>query len=311
MPELGNFIIACATSSAEINLRSSPMIFVYLQGGLGNQMFQYAFAKALAVKQNMSFVIDTSHFEKAATLGETPRNIQLQLFQTDFKIASEFELQLLDSLRYPSLLNRIWNKIAQHHPLEIIDDEKPIAHIESSTSPNYLLSGYFQKEIYFNRIESEIRSDFQSKEIITPPFKTHSKTISVHIRRGDYITNTNANAHHGVCGMDYYERAFFYIESKISNPQYIFFSDDIEWCKENFRNKDNAFFIEDRSGKPEHEDLVLMSKCAHHIIANSSYSWWGAWLNPSASKIVVAPARWNNAQISATNQYVPPTWKQL
>jgi hypothetical protein len=287
------------------------MIFVYLQGGLGNQMFQYAFAKALAMDKSMPFVIDTSHFEKASDLGETPRDLQLHLFQTMFQISQKEDQNLLLSVRYPSLIQKIRNKISQHYPLEIVNDDTSLARVKSSTAPHYLLSGYFQKETYFEKIIAEIRKDFESKEIIETPFATNEKTVSVHIRRGDYITNTNARAHHGVCGIDYYERAFSYLESKISNPQYIFFSDDIEWCKEHFKNKVHAFFIEDRIGKPEHEDLVIMSRCAHHIIANSSYSWWGAWLNPSDSKIVVAPARWNNAQKSAINQYVPPTWKQL
>jgi Glycosyl transferase family 11 len=287
------------------------MIFVYLQGGLGNQMFQYAFAKALATEKNMPFVIDTSHFEKAVLLGETPRSIQLQLFQTEFKIASAFDTQLIHDIRYPSLLKRVWFKITQRYPLEIVNDDKSLDAVKASSADHYFLSGYFQNEIYFQDNQDEIRRDFQSKESISIPFETHAKTVSVHIRRGDYITNANASAHHGVCGMDYYERAFSYIESKISNPQYIFFSDDITWCKEHFKNKINAYFIEDRADKQEHEDLVLMSNCAHHIIANSSYSWWGAWLNASHTKIVVAPARWNNAQTSATNQYVPSTWKQL
>jgi hypothetical protein len=287
------------------------MIFVYLQGGLGNQMFQYAFAKALAIDKNMNFIIDSSHFEKANFLGETPRSFQLHLFNAHFKIASDNERQTLQQLRYPSLFTRAWNKLTQSYPLQIIDDETVYSNIESYFTPNFLLSGYFQKEIYFKKHEDLIRQDFQPREHITAPFDIHPNTVSVHIRRGDYITNANANAHHGVCGMDYYERAFSFIENQLTDPHYIFFSDDIEWCKEHFKNKINAHFIEDRNGKPEHEDLVLMSRCAHHIIANSSYSWWGAWLNPNDSKIVVAPARWNNRQSSATNDYVPPTWRQL
>lgn len=287
------------------------MIFVYLQGGLGNQMFQYAFAKALSGDKKMPFVIDISHFGKADQLGETPRSLQLQLFQTGFNVASTEELGLLNSARYPSMLEKVWQKITQHYPLEIVNDTTSIERVNSSSASHYLLSGYFQKEIYFEKIAESIRSDFQSNVIIQPPFELHSKTVSVHIRRGDYITNSNANAHHGVCGMDYYERAFSFIENQIAEPHYIFFSDDIEWCKEHFKNKINAHFIKDRNGKPEHEDLILMSRCTHHIIANSSYSWWGAWLNPNASKIVIAPARWNNAQTGATNEYAPSTWIQL
>ena len=153
-----------------------------------------------------------------------------------------------------------------------------------------LLEGYYQSEKYFNSIKEVIKESFSFQEIIIKSTIEKNKEIlsltqpkvSIHLRRGDYLKLPN---HHPVLTLDYFERA------KLKFPEnsvYIVFSDDIGWCKDNFP-KGNYFFVE---GQSDIEDLCLMSLCDHNCIANSTFSWWGAWLNPNPNKIVVAPKKW-------------------
>ena len=161
---------------------------------------------------------------------------------------------------------------------------------------NIYLDGYWQSELYFKDIRNEIIEDF----LIKAPFGERatmyladiqtSKSVSIHIRRGDYVSNTHTNNIHGVCDLNYYQIAINYMISNVENPKFYIFSDDITWCKIHFDHLDNKIFVENTNNALE--DLELMKSCQHNIIANSTFSWWGAWLNQNTKKIVIAPKRW-------------------
>jgi hypothetical protein len=124
------------------------------------------------------------------------------------------------------------------------------------------------------------------------------------------VANKNANAHHGTCTLDYYHEAIKIMKEKIKNPYFFIFSDDIPWVKENLKIDGDAFFITGKKIK-DHEEMFLMSRCKHNIIANSSFSWWGAWLNNNPEKIVIAPKRWFNNEKINTSDLVPDNWLRI
>jgi hypothetical protein len=165
--------------------------------------------------------------------------------------------------------------------------------------------------------EAKIRKDFEFLE----PAKDrnaevleqirHSFSISIHVRRGDYVTLAAASEFHGLMGPDYYKAgAEAILRGKNETPSFFVFSDDPEWCKENIKLPGEITYIDWNTGKNSFEDMRLMSNCKHHVIANSSFSWWGAWLNPSKEKIVVAPKQWFNDTSNQTD-IVPESWIRL
>jgi hypothetical protein len=168
---------------------------------------------------------------------------------------------------------------------------------------NTYLIGYFQSYKYFSNHSSIILKHFspvislseKNKYIKNLIFTTSS--VSIHIRRGDYVSNESANKFHGVLSLSYYKNAIAHIESTISNPHYFIFSDDPEWCRVNLPSvNENYTFIDHNSDDNAWQDLELMSFCKHHVIANSSFSWWGAWLADNkislSNRIVIAPLNW-------------------
>ena len=172
---------------------------------------------------------------------------------------------------------------------------------------NLKLNGYYQSEDYFSHNRDKILELFSFKsDLINEKYGEilNTKTCAIHVRRGNYLTLPN---HHPVCTFDYYQQA---ISLMPKDCNFIVFSDDLEWCKNNFKGIDRKFyFIE---GNTDYIDLLLMSKCDNNIIANSSFSWWGAWLNTSKSKLVVAPNKWfGNAINHNTNNLIPKTWIKL
>ena len=179
------------------------------------------------------------------------------------------------------------------------------------------MDGFWQSDKYFLKYESEIRKDFSFpsftdrvninllSEII------NSNSVSIHIRRGDYIQMNSAIESHPLCSIKYYQSAISKIKEIIEKPKFYFFSDDIEWVKNQFFSVENAIFVNHNKGKDSYKDMQLMANCKHNIIANSSFSWWGAWLNPNPKKIVIAPKNWFKDTSIDTSDLIPSTWIRL
>jgi hypothetical protein len=287
------------------------MVVIYLQGGLGNQLFQYAFGRYLQELRGEELYIDSSHFAKSQSLGETPRALQLNEFHTHFlPTNAQINSRIQKEMNLP-LLRRIRNKLVPYNHLLVLNDQSVWNEDQHPKQEILYLKGYFQKENYFSKIRLELLQELQPNYTLLRNHELPENAVSVHVRRGDYVSLTSAAAHHGTCSVEYYNRAMQLMSEKIQNPHFVFFSDDIAWCKTTFGHLSNAHFMEPLEGMRESEDMIWMSRCQHHIIANSSYSWWGAWLNVSPNKIVVAPATWNLAQQTKLNDYVPSNWIQL
>ena len=177
--------------------------------------------------------------------------------------------------------------------------------------------GFWQSELYFKSIEELIRKDFTFASEPTGSNKELAKAIatqqavSLHIRRGDYVNIQSTNEYHGTCSIEYYQKAIEYILSNLSDPVFYIFSDDLPWVKANLDVSAPHIFAEGNDATTNFEDLRLMSLCKHHIIANSSFSWWGAWLNPSKTKIVIAPKRWMNDPEFDSKDLIPKNWIRI
>jgi len=182
---------------------------------------------------------------------------------------------------------------------------------------NIYLEGYWQSEKYFKHIESIIRNDFTYiNETDSDNLKIlnrikGSESIAIHFRRGDYINNRKTNEVHGICSMEYYNSAVDYIAQKVSSPYFFIYSDDIEWVKRNLSIKYNKMFVDINTPEKASNDLRLISNCKHQIIANSSFSWWGAWLNQNPEKIVIAPKKWFMDEKRNTSDLIPEKWIRL
>jgi hypothetical protein len=140
---------------------------------------------------------------------------------------------------------------------------------------------------------------------------TAANAVSVHVRRGDYISNPSAQHFHGTCGLDYYKKAVELILSKVNDPHFFIFSDDVKWVADNFMKEIRATIVDINDGSSAVKDMQLMSACKHHIIANSSFSWWGAWLGSNADKIVIGPRQWFADAAVDTGSVLPDSWYKL
>jgi len=274
------------------------MIIVDIKGGLGNQMFQYACGRALSLLaeargEDSTLKLDITGYGRTAG-SETLRTYDLAAFNVQAGIASAREIA---RLKHPSgLLSRAWRFL----------DEKVLRRSYVRFHPSVLdrvgdiyLDGYFQSEKYFKDFETEIRADFslarplgeKAKELLDK-ISRDPYAVSLHVRRGDYVSDKATNEHHGSCGIDYYERAVGEITARIGRASVYVFSDDIGWAKANMTFSCPVFFVSGQ-GVSSVEEIVLMSACRHAVIANSTFSWWGAWLNRNPDKIVIAPKRWS------------------
>ena len=165
------------------------------------------------------------------------------------------------------------------------------------------MSGYWQSEKYFTNIADQIRQTF-SIEISEKEFCFN--TLKKIIESQNPVAQI-----HGSCNIDYYKRCMLQIEQHVNQPEYFVFSDDPAWCQENLKSNFPIHFVTGNDGSKAFLDIQLMRHCHHHIIANSSFSWWGAWLNPSPQKIVLAPMKWFNASDHDTRDLIPSTWMRI
>jgi hypothetical protein len=296
------------------------MIIVRLNGGLGNQMFQYAAARRLAEVHNTELGFDLSPFES-----DILRNYELDVFNISGRPASAEELECVNL----SVINKNLVKHAgidltgippvkgrwklKYVPERSFSFDPEILHLPD----NVYLEGYWQSERYFSDACDVIREDLSFK--ISPSGKNkeiqdiiHStESISIHIRRGDYISNPKTNQIHGTCDISYYSAAVDYISGKLDSPHFFIFSDDPEWVGSNFSIPGDVTYIVHNGSDKAYEDMRLMSSCRHHIIANSSFSWWGAWLSQNPDKVVIAPEKWFNESDVDTKDLIPGSWIRL
>lgn len=281
--------------------------------GLGNQMFQYALYRSF-LEMGYDAFMDVSSYE----ISPVHNNYELNhIFSVNERFASNKQVakvrRFISEMGPLQRLNRKfrltlglpWKHITEK---EFFQFKSEIFHLKGS----YYLDGYWQNEGYFEGIEKTIRREFK----FIPPLDERNNAISekirstnsvsVHIRRGDYINNPLYN---GICTEDYYQNAIQIINGKLNNPSFFIFSDDIQWCKSNF-NLSNFQFVEGNEDVNSYIDMQLMSLCKHNIIANSSFGWWAAWLNNNPEKIVIAPEKWMNGNFCSKDA-VPESWIKI
>lgn len=275
-------------------------------GGIGNQMFQYAAGRRLAVKHTTSLKLDlTFLLDRTPRENFTYRDYALGVFNIKEKFVSPLETKLFWVKQKLKLINVV--------------NEPPHRFHESmlSASDNSYLVGYWQSEKYFKDVEDIIRNEFTIKfkaEGINKKIAEEinsCESVSVHIRRGDYVSNPETNKYHGLCPLEYYQKALNKITSCIENPHFYIFSDDPEWAQKNLVFEHHFKFITHDGAEKSYDDMRCMSLCKHNIIANSSFSWWGAWLNRNPEKIVIAPRKWFNDPSINTDDLIPENWIRI
>ena len=179
------------------------------------------------------------------------------------------------------------------------------------------LEGYWQSPKYFQFIESELLKEFSLKKKISHYRRMISNkilnenSVSIHIRRGDYVSDPKTNSYHGTCSLEWYKNSMKFIERSISNPNYFIFSDDLDWAKQNISSNHSINYVENQNDGKDFEDLYIMSLCKHNIISNSSFSWWAAWMNKNPSKIIVHPKKWFNVPHVDTRDLIPDNWIEM
>ena len=285
-------------------------LVVRIHGGLGNQMFQYAAGRAIAERTGAELLLDLRYFEE-----EVPYGFGLPHFATRFRVAQTGDLP--PHPRKQKLAYAVWRALRLKPRLV---REKGLgfnADVPSTKTPAYL-HGYWQSERYFADVAETIRADLTVK---TPPSADNAAmlarirsapSLSLHVRRGDYASNPAILAAHGLCSPDYYARAVETVTQRLgATPVIHVFSDDPDWAEANLAFDAELVVVRGNSSETSYEDLRLMSACDHHIVANSSFSWWGAWLNPSPDKIVVAPRQWFAHPDMSNPDICPQGWVRL
>jgi hypothetical protein len=285
-------------------------IFIRLSGGLGNQMFQYAFGHALAKRKKTNLVIDLDWFHNIPS-GSSYQKERLSLLNCNLSlINSNGAIHEINGVKKNTLSAYFSKKkIIYKEKKNYIYDIKVLG-----VKDGQYLDGYWQSYKYFSDCP-------ELKEIFSPKKDLHKQTfdflrqinesqsVMLHVRRGDYVTSETANQFHGIQPIEYYKKALELIRNSVSNPQIFIFSDDIPWAKENLTLDANLTFIENIDDSDNViDELYLMSQCKHNIIANSSLSWWGAWLNEYEGKIVIAPKQWLVKNNSSLDDLIPKNW---
>ena len=285
------------------------MILIKLQGGLGNQMFQYALGRSLSLRHNKPVKFDCSYFK---TVNQSNRSFELGAFNLSIDEATSKEIdgycgpinKLLDIARAGDHKKYVIEKTNRFDP-SIIDKTEGY------------FDGHWNSEKYFKEYGSALRKDFRLKNSlgaealdVQEKIGKCENPVSVHVRRGDYVTIPKINQTHGILPVSYYQDACKKIIESKPDAHFFVSSDDIDWAKENFP-KNNAMTFISSSGIKNHEELLLMSLCKHNITANSTFSWWAAWLNENPNKIVIAPSHWFANPKLTTADLIPPTWIQI
>ena len=277
------------------------MRLIKVTGGLGNQMFIYAFY--MQMKKRFPHVyIDLSDMVHYHVHYGYEMNHVFNLPRTEFCMNQTLK-KVIEFLFFKTILER--KQKGSMKPYE-----------RSYVWPLIYFKGFYQSEKYFEGIKDEVRQAFtfdlsQANEKslkMLARMDNEDNTVSLHVRRGDYLQAKHWNAIRHICQLPYYQNALSKLKELVAEPVFYVFSDDIDWVKDNLP-LENAIFVDWNKGQDSWQDMMLMSHCRHHIICNSTFSWWGAWLDPRKDKIVIAPERWT--QYTVSDEVVPSSWIQV
>ena len=277
-------------------------ITMRLEGGLGNQLFQYAAGRAASLKLGVELHLDDRNCNPNSN-----RPYLLHHFGHAAKIARGNHLP---PKAFRGLTGKILLKYWEARGYYILQRNPNLCRQLLQPKVGDYFSGFWQDERYFQDIANVLRKELQ---VITPPSEENklilqeikmTNSVALHVRRGDYISHpSNLNAF-AACSPNYYIEAMKFLEVKIAGPlRYFVFSDDIIWVRLNIELPKNVVFVDINNDQTSYEDLRLMSNCAHNIIANSTFSWWGAWLNANVQKMVIAPRKWYLAE-NLSNEHI-------
>lgn len=292
-------------------------VIVSLKGGLGNQLFQYAAGRALAKRSGASLVLDLAWFSEVLDLaGATVRSYALEPFGLGVQTRSK----VLPVEQSSGLVGRLLRRMRIRFPVRR-DGVRLIAELAYSFDPQVLglqspvwLDGYWQSYKYFADCADTIRREIGTPHLLSAESSAMlariqaCDAICIHVRRGDYVSSPSASAVHGVCDLDYYQKGFTLAVKGTVEPHCFVFSDDPAWVRENMAFAAPTTVVDVNGTDAPHQDLWLMAACRHFVIANSSLSWWAAWLGAREGKRVVAPMRWFREGGTDTSDLIPPDW---
>lgn len=279
-------------------------------------MFQYAAGRALSLAVEQTFLLDLGGFTNYALHNGFELD---RVFAAPVKVATAGDVRNMLGWRSPALVRKVLKRIQSpllHGPRLAIEPHfNHWSGLRTGGAKRYLM-GYWQSEMYFKDYAETLRSDFnftihldETNRNIAQRIQ-HSNAVSLHVRRGDYITHTPNAKILSTCSLDYYNQAIDYISKRVDSPHFFLFSDDMEWVKASLDIPFEKTYIEHNRGADSYRDMQLMHMCRHHVIANSSFSWWGAWLNPYPDKLVVAPKTWfSDGKVD--DDLIPREWIRL
>lgn len=290
------------------------MVVVRLIGGLANQMFPYATARRLAHKLGAELKLDISGFSVYEGKGSVEfRRYALGVFNIEEKFATQEEIQRL-TFRRRGLIDRLLCRQAKRPKTYIKEHQFHFDPAILDLDGDVYLDGNWNCPKYFEEIAPILRNEFTLKrEASTTNLQILQKvrsleSVSIHVRRGDYVANPKVNQIHGTCTEEYYRKSIDLVAQRVGTPHFFVFSDDQAWVRKNLKIVWPHTFVDHNGPLNAHEDLRLMTQCKHNIIANSGFSWWGAWLNQNPEKIIVCPRIWFSSGKFNTKDLIPEGW---
>ncbi|MCB1694270.1 MAG: alpha-1,2-fucosyltransferase [Pseudomonadales bacterium] len=288
------------------------MIVTHIAGGMGNQMFQLAAGVALASRLGVELRLDTRYYNRRIPV---ELDLRLQHFGHGAREANPRDIPYLKGDTFGRFVGSKFHKPC----LSAFNDMRlPYNPAFETLGDDTYLKGYWQSERYYAGQEDKVR---RALTFVTPPNDENARaldvilskpSVSLHIRRAAYVSVPKFNAIHGTCSPEYYAQAVEHIAANMAEePVFVAFSDEPDWVRENIKIPFELHVMGHNGGATNYEDLRLMSRCRHHIVANSSFSWWGAWLNPDPDKMVVAPERWFADPSMQVHDIVPEDWIRM
>ena len=293
------------------------MVIVRLNGGLGNQLFQYAMGRAVARRHGTTLRLDIEPLEQSPL-----RSFSLHHFNIVAEQATEQQRMEVSGRALRGWRRSLATRLQRRRPYfkrPTVSEKQDFAYDPNleKLRRNVYLVGYWQNPRYFQGIRELLREELSLKEPLAAPnadLLEHiqsTQAISLHVRRGDYASDAHTRQFHGLCSLTYYAAAVAKISELAPAPHFFIFSDDTDWVRRNLVMDFPTTHVIGNDAKHDYEDFWLMSQCKHHIIANSSFSWWAAWLHDDGQKAVIAPARWLQVDNFDNSDLIPAHWYQL